>query len=168
MKTATCYARGWLLLVALLVLEILPTTGWATAKSTPFNVTVTIVDDCNIVSVTNISMSLGVVGAGLSNSGTITVNCTPGTAYTIGMDAGTANGSTIANRLLQGGSAQLKFNLYRDAAKTQVLGNTAGVDTMGVTGSGTNQVTTFYWQIPSQTTPPPGTYVTTITTTVNY
>jgi spore coat protein U-like protein len=66
------------------------------------------------------------------------------------------------------GTNQLAFQLYRNAARTQIWGQTAGTDTLGGTGTGTVATVNVYGRIPTQLTPPAGAYETQITATISY
>ncbi|MFX7139997.1 spore coat protein U domain-containing protein, partial [Acinetobacter baumannii] len=89
--------------------------------------------------------------------------------YNVGLDAGTAAGSTITNRLLAGPAAStVAYQLYRDAARTQIWGNTPGTDTVAGTGNGAAQTLTVYGRVRPQSTPAAGAYTSTITATINF
>ena len=107
-------------------------------------------------------------------TGTISVSCTPlsGLAgYTVSLSTG-SSGSYTARRMASGGST-LNYNLYSDAARTQVWGNgSGGTDTVGsfillafFGGFGTHQV---YGRIPARQAADPGSYADTIIVTVTY
>jgi hypothetical protein len=77
----------------------------------------------------------------------------------------------FATRTLLSGSDTLNFNLYRDAAYSQVWGDgTASTYTVAGTGSGllTANTLTVYGQVPISQDKPVGTYTSTITVTVTY
>jgi len=140
----------------------------AATKTAKFSVTATIQSDCT-VSATNLAFgTVGILQANVDATSTISVTCTPDTAYTLGLNEGTAVGSTVDARLMANGSATLGFQLYSDPQRTQVWGITDGTDTVG--GSGTGQVTnyTVYGRIPQQATPQVGDYATEITATITY
>jgi spore coat protein U-like protein len=111
---------------------------------------------------------VGILQSNVDATSTISVTCTPNTAYTVGLNEGTTAGSTVDARLMASGTATLAFQLYSDAQRTQVWGTTDGTDTVG--GSGTGQLTNFtvYGRIPQQSTPQPGNYATEITATITY
>lgn len=148
---------------------LMPVTALAATKTATFTVQATVVSDCNITSAP--SVNFGTVGAGdisYQTDATMTVVCTPGTVYTLALDAGNASGSTISDRRMVSGSNSLKYQLYRDAARTQVWGQTSGTDTVGGTGNGSAQAYKIYGLVPSQTSPPPGAYSSVVTVTVSY
>ncbi len=89
-------------------------------------------------------------GTTIAITGTLTVKCTSGSAYNVGIDAGSGSGATVNNRLMTAtGGAELGYQLFRDAAHTLNWGNTAGVDTVAGTGTGNNQTISVYAQLPS-------------------
>ncbi|HEY1141234.1 MAG TPA: spore coat U domain-containing protein [Lysobacter sp.] len=143
---------------------------WAATRTATFTVNASIVSDCTIVSAPNLDFgTIGVQNVAYYGTSTFVIACTPGTVYSIALDAGSVSGSTITTRTLSGPGNNMSFNLYRDAGYTQVWGVTSGTDTAGGTGNGTNQSYTIYGRIYAmQTTKAPGTYSTTITATVTY
>lgn len=110
------------------------------------------------------------MGSPLNSVAAITATCTNGTAYQIGLDAGTAPGATVTHRSMIGpSSVLLNYNLYSDSSRSVNWGNTLGTDTVGGTGSGNAQALTVYGQIPSgQTTVVAGNYSDTVTVTLTY
>ena len=143
-------------------------SAFAGSKTASFDVTLTVQNDCSIAANPMNFGSTGVLDQNLDQSSSLSVTCTKGTAYNVALDAGTATGSTVAGRKLvnAGGDASVAFNLYRDAARTQVWGMTTDTDTVSGTGTGANQSLTVYGRVPSQDTPAAGTYSSTITATV--
>jgi len=129
----------------------------------------TISANCN-VSASNINFgSAGVLFTNKDASGTVTVQCTNTTPYSIGLSAGSAPGATVANRAMRsGGGAQVTYSLYTNSDRSTVWGNTVSTDTQSSTGTGSDQAFTVYGRVPPQTTPAPATYTDTITVTVTY
>lgn len=156
--------------IAVLLPTIAFTPLHAATRTATFNVTANIVSDCTIISIPNVDFgNIGVLNVQYFATSTVTIACTPGTAYTVGLDAGNVAGSTIITRLLSGPGGTITFSLFRDPGWTQWWGTTPGSDTVGGTGTGNNQSYTVYGRINwGQTTRSPGTYTTTITATVTY
>lgn len=106
-------------------------------------------------------------------TGSITVKCTSGTDYTVYLGAG-LNASTT--RQMRNGTAYLPYQLYKNAARSQVWDNTGGPGIVGgsggvsSTGTNTNQNMTVYGRIPAGTVVPgfEGTYTDTVVVTVAY
>lgn len=108
-------------------------------------------------------------GTDLDINTTVTVECTNTTTYDVGLDVGTGTGATYAVRKMTSGANLLDYSLYSDAARTNVWGETIGVDTVAGTGDGTAQVLTVYGRVPSgQSSAIPGAYTDVITVTVTY
>jgi hypothetical protein len=100
----------------------------------------------------------------------LTVLCTPGTTYTLGLDQGVGTGATVAVRLMAGAltGSTLAYTIYSDTARTTVWGNTVGSNTVAGTGSGMPQILTGFGRVPSAQLSAPGAYTDTVTATVTY
>ncbi|WP_342315269.1 spore coat U domain-containing protein [Lysobacter sp. FW306-1B-D06B] len=142
----------------------------AATRTASFTVNASIINDCTIIAIPNLDFgTIGVQNIAYYGTSNLVVACTPGTAYSVSLDAGSVGGSTVAVRSLSGPGGTMTFNLYRDAGYTQIWGMTPGTDTAGGTGTGSNQSYTIYGRIYAmQTTKAPGTYTTTITATITY
>lgn len=148
----------------------------ATTTTQQFQVQLQIQAQCVINSTATLDFgTAGVLGgaAGTTNtdqSATLNVQCTNSTTYDIGLDAGTTSGGLVSQRLLNNSSTSetIKYNLYTNAGRSTIWGNTVGTDTVHATGSGAQQTYTIYGRVPGQNTPTPGTYTDTITVTVTY
>ena len=141
----------------------------AATKTATFQVKAEITNDCTIAAADLNFGQIGLVSANVDAQSTLTATCTNTTTYNLGLNAGTATGSTIENRLLANAATTLGFQLYRNPTRTQIWGTTVGTDTMSGTGNGSAQNVNVYGRIPPQTpAPAPGVYTTTITVTVTY
>ncbi len=90
-------------------------------------------------------------GGRVDITGTVTVTCTNGTAYQIGLNAGSTPGATIINRMMFGGNGgqnTLGYQLFSDAARTINWGNSSGTNWVTGTGNGSAQTYTIYARIP--------------------
>jgi spore coat protein U-like protein len=135
---------------------------------TNFSATATVVASCN-VSATNLNFgTIGVLSSNLDSSNTVTIQCTSGTPYNVGLNAGTGAGATVAARKMTSGANTATYSLYSNAGRTTVWGNTIGTDTVTGTGTGSNQNLTVYGRVPVQSTPPPATYSDTVIVTVTF
>ncbi|CAB3629379.1 MULTISPECIES: Csu type fimbrial protein [Achromobacter] len=144
--------------------------GTATAT---FNVSLTVQANCTIAADPLVFPSTGLLSAAVNQETTVRVTCTNTTPYNVGLDAGTAAGSTIANRLLVGTApgnttTSVGYQLYQNAGRTTIWGNTQGTDTVGGTGTGAAQTLTVYGRVPPQAAPKPDTYQSTVTATVYF
>jgi len=164
--------RLWQRTTALTVaLAAASTAAYAGQATGTFTVQAVINSACN-VSATTLNFGAYNPGSGTALTGTSTVSvyCTSGSPYTAALNVGTGGGTFATRTLLNGGST-LDFNLYRDAAYSQIWGDgTASTFTVAGTGSGllTANTLTVYGQIPISQDKPTGTYTSTITVTVNY
>jgi spore coat protein U-like protein len=140
----------------------------ATTGST-FNTQITIASSCTVNSASSLNFgNAGVLTANVDQQSTVAVQCTSGTPYSIGFDAGQGTGATVGTRKMTSGGSTVNYSLYTDPARTVVWGNTVNTDTVAATGNGASQSYPVYGRVPPQTTPAPGTYTDTINVTVTY
>lgn len=141
-------------------------TDTVSSATTSFTLTAVIASSCSI---TANPLAFGSYsGALLNATTTLSVTCTSGTAYNVGLSAGTASSATVTTRAMTGpSSALLNYSLFSDSGRTINWGNSTG-SWVGGTGTGAAQTLTVYGQIPAGQYPIPGTYTDTITATVNY
>ncbi len=150
--------------------------GEARAQSTDattFNVTITIVESCDIHTgaATDVAFGSHSRSATTANAaGALTLNCTLDTAYNIGLSAGNHSTSTTpsaSNRRMIDGTNYVPYGLYRDSSRTLFWGNSIGVDTLAGLGTGAAASVPVYGRVPSLNAPA-GTYTDMITATVTY
>ena len=128
-------------------------------------------------------MSLGAyvgdTAAPVDSIGTFTLSCSRNggpSSVTVTMGIGpSANTGSIPNRQLRSTAWPdlLGYNLYRDALRQAVWGETVGVDTMSVSVSIPNNASrtasfTIYGRIPGLQDVHAGFYADTLTVTINY
>jgi len=104
-------------------------------------------------------------------TGSISVTCTSGTAWSASADAGQGTGATLAARQMTSGSNLLSYALYTDSTRATVWGDAADSSTalLSDTGTGTAQTKTVYGTVPGgQTSAPAGDYADTVSVTVTY
>jgi spore coat protein U-like protein len=141
----------------------------AATATTTLSVTLTIVAGCEVASSPVAFVTASVLSTAVDVTGSVTVTCTNTTPYTVSLDAGGGAGATVAARRMTGpASATVTYSLYRDAARTQLWGETIGTDTAAGTGNGSGQALTVYGRVPTQTTPAPGSYTDSVNVTVTY
>jgi len=150
----------------------LPLANAATATAT-FQVTANVQTQCTVSAADLAFGTVDPLGANVDQTTTVTVRCTKNTPYTVGLNAGATAGATLAQRLMANGADTMNYNLYTDAARTTVWGNSAAAPTwVSGTGAGlgTAQVLTVYGRVPTgQTNLAVGNYSEpTITVTVTY
>jgi spore coat protein U-like protein len=142
--------------------------GTATAT---FTVTLTLQANCSISANPLNFGTNGVLGTAINQQTTVAVTCTNTTPYNVGLDAGNVTGSSVTSRLMAGTATgntttTVGFQLYQDAGRTVIWGNTQSTNTVAGTGTGSAQSLTVFGQVPAQATPRPDTYQTTVTATV--
>lgn len=149
---------------------IMGCTGQAQAleATTTFAVTATVISTC-IVAATPLAFgNYDASGADTDATNTVTVTCTSGTSYDVGLDAGGGSGATVATRKMTSGANTLDYTLYSDAGRTTVWGDTVGTDTVNATAGVLPTAHTVYGRIPSGQYVPTGLYTDTINVTVTY
>lgn len=164
-------SKSRLLVITLLACGIGVAASANAADTTTFDVTITITATCDIEAAAATDVDFGTVASSAVNidsSGSLTVNCTPGTAYNIALGNG-QNGSDADSRAMSDGAVEVPYQLYRVAARAagDVWGSTIGTNTLAGTGNGTNQAFPVYGRVPSAGFPA-GTYADVITATVIY
>ena len=147
--------------------------AFAATTTTTFQVTASVAAQC---SVTANNLAFGAVdplGANVDQTTTVSVKCTKNSPYTVGLNAGTTTGATIAQRKMANGADTMDYNLFTDAGRSTIWGNSA-VSPTWVSGTGagmgTAQVLTVFGRVPTgQTNLAVGSYAeSTITVTVTY
>jgi len=147
-------------------------SGLAVAQTatTQFGVQITIVSECQINAADDMDFGeVGVIDAPIPATSTIAVQCTNGTPFSLGLDAGTGAGATVATRLMTGpNSEEVEYTLYSDPAHNLIWGDTIGDDTVEETGTGSEETFPVYGLVPPQSTPSAGTYTDVVTVTASY
>jgi spore coat protein U-like protein len=141
----------------------------ATTATTNFAVTATVLSACTIsalpMAFPNYAPSQTTAATAQT---TLTVLCTNGTPYNIGLDAGTGAAATIATRKMTSGTNTLNYSLYQNNTYSTVWGNTIGSNTETGTGNGLFQTVNVYGQAAALQTVPAGIYTDSITVTLTY
>ena len=101
---------------------------------------------------------------GSGGTGTLGLNCTTGTNYTVALDNG-LNASGSQRRMASSVPAYISYNLYQDSAHALPWNSTTG--TLTGTGTGSAIPLIVYGPVPAAgTTPAAGVYSDTVTMTV--
>lgn len=139
----------------------------ATTATTTYNVTSTVQATCLI---SGNSLGFGTyAGSVVSATTTLSVQCTNGTTYNVGLNPGTASGATVSTRAMGGpGGATLNYALYQDSGHSTNWGQTVGTDTEAGTANGSAQTITVYGVVSASQFVTPGSFSDTITATVTY
>jgi spore coat protein U-like protein len=141
----------------------------AATVSNTMPVKIIIQNACNVSTTAPTTLDFGTQGplvANVDQTATITVTCTTGAGYNVGLDGG--GGGNINTRRMINGVNTVGYQLYSNSARTTVWGTTVNTDTVPGTGNGTSQTLTVYGRVPPQTTPPAATYNDTVNVTVTY
>ena len=155
--------------LALTLLAFAVSTAQAATVTNTMPVKIVIQNACNVTTTAPTTLDFGTQGplvANIDQTSTITVICTTGAGYNVGINGG-SSGSVTARTMLNG-ATPVNYSLFRDSARTLNWGNTVGTDTLAGTGNGTSQALTVYGRVPPQTTPAAATYNDTVTVTVTY
>ena len=168
-KTSTpihyCRAIGLAALVASI------TAAPAATVTTTFQVTASVAAQCSVTAADLAFGAVNPLGGNVDQTSTLTVKCTKDSAYTVGLNAGTTTGSTIAARLMANGANTMQYQLYSDSLRSTIWGNSSGSWVSGTgAGMGTGQSLIVYGRVPSgQTNLAVGSYSEpTITVTITY
>jgi spore coat protein U-like protein len=142
----------------------------AQTATTTFEVSIVIENSCT-VAVNNLSFgSVTDLTPAIAATTTGSVTCTATAPVAVSFDAGDGGSSTLATRQMASGGNTINYNLYRNGAHTEILGDgTSGTFTIGLTSTGGADAFTVYGQtVAAQSAKPVATYTTTITATVTF
>lgn len=161
-----------LLLMFLLASAALSVPAFAQTASTTFDVTITITSSCTIDTPAATDVAFGTqlsTATNIQAAGLLNVNCTSGTPYDIALNEG-SNGADINSRAMLSATttAEVPYQLYRDAGRSNVWGETIGTDTLAGTGTGLVQEIPVYGLVPSANFPAAADYIDTVTATITY
>ena len=168
------WLRGMVLAATGFAVAVLPTPRSEAATSTgSMTVSATVLTAC---SVTPGALAFGnydpTSATAKDATASIVVLCTAGTAYTLGLDAGSGSGATTTARkmTLVAGSATLNYAIYNDSGRSTNWGNTSGTGALTGTSSLVSLTQTFtaYGRIPVSQTATAGAYTDTVTVTLTY
>lgn len=155
--------------LAAAALVLLSSSARAATATNTLTVTATVLGVCTVDPGTLAFGSYDPTLANTDASGTITVHCTSGSSYWIGLGLGTnATGTT---RRMAGGAAEfLTYELYRDAGRTTVWDDAAVAPSLANNAApGYSAYTaTVYGRVPGGQVVSTGNYADTVTMTVNF
>jgi spore coat protein U-like protein len=135
--------------------------------TTSFLVTANVQASCTI-SATNLVFG-DYTQAPLDGQSQISLTCTNGAPWSVGLDQGTFPGATVTTRRMTGpGNFSLLYSLYRDAARALNWGNTVGTDTVSGVGTGSVQTLNVFGRVPAAQPAGPGGYRDTIVGMVTF
>ncbi len=141
--------------------------AYAATATTTFNVTANVPNTCS-VSAVELAFGSYIGTADVLDTTTVTVKCTSGLDYTVGLDDGLNYSACSSHRCMKHGTADyLNYELYSDSARTTRWGNVSGSWVSG-SGTGADQTLTVYGLLPAGQTLIGGDYLDTIQVTVTY
>ncbi|PWC22955.1 spore coat protein U [Brenneria roseae subsp. roseae] len=156
---------------------------FALTVSSSFTVNASIQKGCAFGSSVNSSQSamgtinFGTQSAAASNvdvastagNGSIVITCTPGITVTVEMDYGLHGGNSTQRYVMNtAGTHLLPYQLYRDAARTQVWGTDASALNISSFPSATQTYTVYARYFGASPYPPAGQYTDSITVSLTY
>lgn len=133
-------------------------------------VTASVSNACRITLATDLDFgTVGSLSANRDQTSTVQVRCPNGTSWRLGLNDG-ANASGTLRRMRSGAGNYVRYELYRDAGRTQRWGNTLGSDTTNGTGLGEASAVsqTVFGRVPVQGAVASGSYTDTVTVTLTY
>jgi len=159
-------------IAVLLVLGMLPSIELAAQQQTAqttFRVQAKVQAVCEVTA-TDLNFGTYTAQAGTPLQGTtlLRTTCTPGSTYNVGLNEGTSPGATINQRKMVSGSQVLNYQLYSDASRSTIWGNTTGTDTVTGVGTGLAVDHTVFGAVPAAQVIPAGDYTDTITVRIYY
>jgi spore coat protein U domain-containing protein, fimbrial subunit CupE1/2/3/6 len=158
--------RTALRLSVALAAALLSTAARAATATNTFAVTAQVAAKCT-VSTSDIAFGSydPTAGVDLDAQGSLTVTCTKGTSFTVGLDNGTS--AISGTRQMSGAGDVLGYELYSDSTRTTVWTNAAMPASQDAAGKAGNLLY-VYARIPAGQYPTAGSYSDTVTVTVNY
>jgi spore coat protein U-like protein len=97
------------------ILLALAGTAQAATRTTTFNVSASVIDNC-VISVSDLAFGTFDGTANLQSTSTVTLRCSSGTDYTVDLSAGSSGNVTARTMTSATSSVPLRYNLYTDAA----------------------------------------------------
>jgi len=107
-------------------------------------------------------------GTQIQVASSISVTCTNGTTYNVGLNAGQTGGSVSTRAMAGPNSNVLPYKLFKDGGYSINWGNTIGTDTLAQTGNGAAQPLPVYGEIAAGQYPQAGSYSDTVIATITY
>ena len=157
-----------IILIAAASLASVPAS--AATTTTNLAVSATVTANCTVSSSALAFGNVNPLGGNVDAAGGITVTCTNGTGWSAAAGLGSGSGASFAARRMSQGANLLDYNLYTDAARSNVWGDGTGSTTVfSDTGTGLAQPVVVYGRVPSgQPTVLPGGYSDSVLVTVTY
>jgi spore coat protein U-like protein len=138
--------------------------------SAPFTVSANVMPGCTVAA-TDLSFgTASLLNSDVDATSPVSVTCTSGLNYAVGLSQGTTTGGMTTTRLMKHAStaSTVPYRMYSDASRTANWGNSTSDDVNGTgTGSAVNHI--VYGRVPAQAVAPQaGGYSDTVTVTITY
>ncbi len=144
----------------------------AATTTASFPASITVDRSCTVTG--GNALDFGTVGTAetdITADTTITVNCSNGTAYTVGLVAASNPGGITGTGNFNVGGTLIPYSLYQDDSQSEAWGNNTAAGTENVkegTGDGSDQVLTVYGYVANIPDVDGDTYTDTVNITVTY
>lgn len=136
-----------------------------------FSVSANVASSCTAVSGTALDFGTrGLITSNADQTSSISLTCTKRSPYNVGLNAGSnpaTAGDVTTRRMTDGSSHYIGYQMYSDAGRSTVWGNTVSTNTVNGMAVGGAQTFTVYGRVPPQN-PRAGSYADTVTVTVTY
>ena len=157
------------LTLAVALLAVNEQTAQAATTTTSFLVSATVSNACIVVATPLSFLIYDPSAADNDKTSTITVTCTLGTPYNIGLNKGVTGASTTTRQMIDTVSTNvINYSLFSNAGLTTNWGDVIGTDTVAATATLVPAVHTVYGRIPTGQYVTAGSYNDTINVTVTY
>ncbi|MFI5340093.1 MAG: spore coat U domain-containing protein [Candidatus Methylomirabilales bacterium] len=152
---------------AIALAAMVASPSFAGTDTKTFQVKANVIPSCVFTASSDIDFgNLDVHTGAKTASGSVSVQCTIGPAYTIGLDNG--QNAVSGQRNIKGGTTDLiAYDLFQDAANSVAWKN-ADPDLLTFNGDGSVQVQTVYGVLNYSTIMPVESYLDVVTATVNF
>lgn len=148
---------------------LLGVSGMAQAQTAPANMGVSLVvaNECTLATAPLAFLDSGIIVGALAARADITVQCTPGTEYEIGLGVGLGADATAENRVMTSGTDLANYMIYQDELLTLPWGNVLGTRVANVATGAFEEIPAFGSVFAGQNLPA-GTYTDTVIATITY
>jgi spore coat protein U-like protein len=147
-------------------------TAQAATATGPMTVTATVASTC-AVGASSLAFgsipSTAILAGNIDATGTVTVNCTSGSSYSVALNAGLGTDATVTVRKMSASAQLLSYTIYTSAERTTVWGD-GTVTSVPITGTGTGAMQTIsaYGRIFSGQNITASAYSDTVNVTITY
>ncbi|MDB5540741.1 MAG: hypothetical protein JWQ89_2468 [Devosia sp.] len=145
---------------------------YAQSRTDSFGVSLTVEAECTVAADDLSFGTTGIIDGDIDAQANLTVTCTEGSAYAIGLDAGAGSGATVATRKLTHTTVPantVDYSLFQNAGRSTLWGNTEGTNTVdSAAATGAPEIIPIYGRVNGGQNVPTGSYLDTVTATVWY